>query len=441
MKDYKELEIILSDFACDKHCPYCTAKITKWNQVNDDIHLLELNVGQLKQLSYTFHFVTIGGNGEPTLHSYNKLKSIVEMFDDYDIPVKRVLSSGNIFRPENKDKYNLFVEHNWMIEVTTTSINNDKDRAVLGYDHNYFETEAFKNAKIRLNYVLLKSNIDSFISEIQQFSEKYSNIETLALKLLNINTKTGLIDNPLSEWISNNAIPKEKREEIAEILNKKFKYVGERYDTHSWEMSNGKEVYFSWKKSKYGLYDLVWYGDKFVTYQLEPVNLNLVPKIYIASKFIKNGNSFKNDFRTTLIGKEEDFVDFNNHSFIRDSEGNIKYQYLGPFYNEKASDGQLTSSVCEEVVNTENNLIKKCDVFAIFLNETYSPGSISELIYAATLNKKIIIYYIKENDISYETKSSNWYPIITAKSLADDVKIIEVSNPDEIIPNIKSFDL
>lgn len=29
MKDYKELEIILSDFACDKHCPYCTAKITK----------------------------------------------------------------------------------------------------------------------------------------------------------------------------------------------------------------------------------------------------------------------------------------------------------------------------------------------------------------------------------------------------------------------------
>lgn len=406
--------------------------------MNDDIHLLELNVGQLKQLGYTFHFVTIGGNGEPTLHSYKKLKSIVEMFDDYDIPVKRVLTSGNIFRPENKDKYNLFVEHNWMFEVTTTSINNDKDRVVLGYDHNYFETETFKHARIRLNYVLLKSNIDSFVSEIQQFSEKYSNIETIALKLLNINTKTGLIDNTLSEWIYNNAIPKEKREEIAEILNKKFKYVGERYDTHSWEMPNGKEVYFSWKKSKYGLYDLVWYGDKFVTYQLEPVNLNLVPKIYIASKFIKNGNSFENDFRTTLIGKEADFVNFNNHSFIRDSEGNIKYQYIGPFYNEKASDGQLTSSVCEEVVNTENNLIKKCDVFAIFLNETYSPGSISELIYAATLNKRIIIYYIKESDISYEMKSSNWYPIITAKSLADNVKIIEVTNSDEIITSMNT---
>ena len=185
----------------------------------------------------------------------------------------------------------------------------------------------------------------------------------------------------------------------------------------------------------------MWYGDKFVTYQLEPVNFNLVPKIYIASKFIKNGNSFENDFRTTLIGKEEDFVNFNNHSFIRDAEGNIKYQYLGPFYNEKASDGQLTSSVCEEVVTTENNLIKKCDVFAIFLNETYSPGSISELIYAEKKKKKIIIYYIKENDISYEMKSSNWYPIITAKSLADNVKIIEVSNSNEIIPNIKSVDL
>ena len=40
--NYKELEIILSDFSCDKHCPYCTAKITQWPKVKDDIHLLSL---------------------------------------------------------------------------------------------------------------------------------------------------------------------------------------------------------------------------------------------------------------------------------------------------------------------------------------------------------------------------------------------------------------
>lgn len=64
-KDFKKLEIILSDFACDKHCPYCTAKITKWDSQEDNIDLLGANVGQMKELGYTFHYVTIGGNGEP----------------------------------------------------------------------------------------------------------------------------------------------------------------------------------------------------------------------------------------------------------------------------------------------------------------------------------------------------------------------------------------
>lgn len=437
MKDYKELEIILSDFACDKHCPYCTAKITQWEKVDDDIHLLELNVGQLKRLGYSFHYVTLGGNGEPTLHDINKLRDIVEMFDDYDIPIKRVLSSGNIFRPENKDKYDLFVSHNWMIEVTTTSFDTDKDMRVLGYNHNYFETEAFKNARIRLNYVLLKSNIDKVLLDIESFSRRYDNIETISLKLLNINTKTGLVDNPLSQWISDKAIAKDRREEIAAILNKRYKYIGEKYDTHSWKMSNGKEVYFSWKKSKYGLYDLVWYGNRFVTYQLESVKLDFLPKIYIASKFVKDNNSFSGDFRTKLIGNEKDFVDFNNHSFIMDSKGNLKYQYLGPFYNEKASNGELTSSICDEVVATENDLIRKCDIFAIYLDENYSPGSITELTYAALLNKKIVIFYKKEDDISYEMKSSNWYPIINAKQFAKDVSIIEASNQEDIISYFK----
>lgn len=48
-KSYKELEIILSDFSCNKHCPYCTAKITKWLQVEDDLDALELNVVEMKK--------------------------------------------------------------------------------------------------------------------------------------------------------------------------------------------------------------------------------------------------------------------------------------------------------------------------------------------------------------------------------------------------------
>lgn len=150
MRNYKELEIILGSFACDKNCPYCTAKITKWGYVDDDTHLLGLNVAEMKVLGYTFHYVTIGGNGEPTLHSYEKLKEIVEMFDDWDIPVKRVLTSGNVFRPEERKKLDLFREHGWVFECTTTSFDNELDRETQDYDFNYFDTRAFADSRVRL---------------------------------------------------------------------------------------------------------------------------------------------------------------------------------------------------------------------------------------------------------------------------------------------------
>lgn len=37
---YKEFELILSSFKCNKNCPYCTAKITKWPVVDDKLELL-----------------------------------------------------------------------------------------------------------------------------------------------------------------------------------------------------------------------------------------------------------------------------------------------------------------------------------------------------------------------------------------------------------------
>lgn len=444
---FKELEIILSDFTCDKNCPYCTAKITKWPVVKDDIHMLSLYVGQLKELGYKFHYVTIGGNGEPTMHDYNKLKDIVEMFDDYDISIKRVLTSGNIFRDSEKEKYDLFVSHGWIFEVTVVGFDWNRNKEIQRYNFNYFETEEFKKARIRLNYVLLKDNIHIMPKELKDYATNFPNIETLAVKLLNVNTfDESLLEQKGSKWIIENGIPKSEREVVASILNKNFEYLGEAYDTHSWKMkikNRETEVYFSWKKLSYGFSDLVWYGNKFVNYQLEEIKLpDVLPKIYIASKFIKerlDGKlSFKNDFRTKLIGNEKDFVDFNNHSFIKDLSGNLKYQYLGPFYNEKASDGSLTSTACEEVVSTENALIDKCDIFIVYFDKELSPGSITELIYAAFKKKKIEIYYKKEDDVSYELKSSNWYPIVSAIQIAGfkNVKTKIVKNESEVLKEI-----
>lgn len=444
MKDYKELEIILSDFACDKNCPYCTAKITKWPSVKDDIHLLSLNVGQLKELGYSFHYVTIGGNGEPTMHSYEKLKDIVEMFDNWDIPIKRVLTSGNIFRPENKEKYDLFVNHGWMFEVTVVGFMWEDNAKIQGYDFNYFNTESFKNSRVRLNYVLLKNNIERMPSDLTKYAALYPNIETLAVKLLNVNTYDETVIKSYSQWILDNGIPKSDREKVASILNQHFEYVGEAYDTHSWRMKIDErysEVYFSWKKLKYGFADLVWYGNRFVNYQLESANLDLLPKVYIASRFIKDrigdDYSFKNDFRSKLIGEECDFMNFNSHSYIIDDIPIA--QYIGPFWNEKASNGELTSDSCTDVVLTENDLIEKCDIFIAYFDEILSPGGITELIYAVMLKKKIVIFFKAENDIHYSTKSSAWYPIVFSTCMNENAIVKQIDSSKQLldeIPNI-----
>ena len=440
-KEFKELEIILSDFKCDKACPYCTAKITKWNRVEDDIYTLSMYVEQLKKQKVKFKYVTIGGNGEPTLHSYDKLKEIVELFDDYDIPIKRVLTSGNVFRKEESKKYDLFTSHNWYFEVTTTSIDKEKDMKTLGYTPYYYDLDVFKKAKIRLNYVLLKENWKTFIKEIKEFTNKYPNIETIAIKLLNINTKNNRIDNKYSKWIYDNAISKDKRDEIKDLLDENFEYKESSFDTYSWLLDNNHEIYFSYKKEKYGLFDLVYYGNKFIDYNLEEVNLSyLLPKVYFASKFIKkelDGKiSFENDFRTKLLQDNNKLNNYNYNSFILD-----KYHYIGPFYNEKAGTGDLTNTECEQVVKCENNLIDKCDIFMAYLDNEQSPGTITELVYASLNNKKILIFYKPDETSKYNINTDSWYPIVFSKEKVGNknIDIIPVNSTNDIITYLQKY--
>ena len=97
-KKYKEFELIMSSFKCDKNCPYCTAKITKWPAVKDQVNLLEQHFKKLRELGINFRYFILSGNGEPSLHGIDTLKTIcdatrtVNIFDE-----KRIQSSGNIF--------------------------------------------------------------------------------------------------------------------------------------------------------------------------------------------------------------------------------------------------------------------------------------------------------------------------------------------------------
>ena len=67
---YKEFELILSSFKCNKNCPYCTAKITKWPNVDDKIDKFEEKLQYLKEKDISFRYFIFCGNGEPSLHSF-----------------------------------------------------------------------------------------------------------------------------------------------------------------------------------------------------------------------------------------------------------------------------------------------------------------------------------------------------------------------------------
>ena len=273
MKNYKELEIILASFECDKHCPYCTAKTTKWPLVDMNLDIFADKVKRLKNEGYTFHYVTIGGNGEPSLNPYNVLKGIVGLFDDYDIQIKRLLTSGNVFREEFNYLRNMFIERDWSFEVTAAYSNIEKDMKTLGYNHKYYLSNRFKEAKIMLNYVILKDNFNNMINEIDYWVKTYPNIHTISCKLLNVNTRENGTNNPFSKWIIENGFPKNDREMIKEKLDKTYDFLGYEFDSLNWKHPLGTNIHFSWKKGKYGMHDLVWYGDKFVDYSLNEVNV------------------------------------------------------------------------------------------------------------------------------------------------------------------------
>lgn len=439
---YKELEIILSSFNCNKACPYCTAKITKWATMEDDLDALRHTWSQMVKQGYTYDFITIGGNGEPTLHDFDKLKKLVSIFDNSPSSTcKRVLTSGIVFEPEMKRVFDLFNEAGYAFEITMTSSNQAADRTVLGYSNDYLSSESFRAAKhVRLNYVLLQNNRETFCDEVRVFLDTYPNIETVGLKLLNVNTGTGAPTDSHSKWIMDFGVPKSESHLILEQLCDSFGDSTDTWDTYSWEY-NGHRVYFSSKRDSYGKHDVVWYGDHLVDYTLSTVKMasREVPKVYIASRFIcdrdSNGElSVLRDFRDTLIKEKDSSLGLLNYS----SNAHVslfgkQYSYVGPFYNEEASKGALTSTDCDTVVKQELKLVDSCDLMVAYMDEKPSLDTVAELMYALSKNKQLLICYEAKLNGDYTMAPNNWFPLTVLKQLGatGQVKLVSIDTAKE----------
>lgn len=271
---YKEFELIMSSFKCDKNCPYCTAKITKWPGVDNHLELLEDKLNYLKDKGITFRYFIFCGNGEPSLASIEDFKKVVDATRNVNIfDEKRLQSSGNIFYESDKLDY---IKDDFIIEITRVDLDSKKDMEILGYKRDYINSDNFKKANIRLNYVLMKSkSFEEYLEEIKKYIDLYPNIKTISLKTLNLNTKDNNIDNPYSKWIIDNALTKKDSDRIIEFMSNNVNFVvsdEKFFDRYEW-IYQGVPITFYAKKLDYGLSNIVYYGGKLVDYHLNEIKL------------------------------------------------------------------------------------------------------------------------------------------------------------------------
>lgn len=127
----------------------------------------------------------------------------------------------------------------------------------------------------------------------------------------------------------------------------------------------------------------------------------------------------RSDFRYNIVG--EPFVE--QHNGIEDI-GNV--EYTGPFYYYKKGLGP------ESVVESEVEAIRRSDiVFLVFPEDGRAPGTVAELIFAASLNKRIEVFYVPTKEpTEADSSSANlndhiqhqyWYPFIQAKYINPNV--------------------
>lgn len=269
---YKEFEMILSDYSCNRDCPYCTAKITKWEQGNDKLHRLKQHLQMLKDSNVTFKYFIFCGNGEPSLQSYETIKYVndvvksMNMFDDY-----RFQTSGAIF---GSDKFNLVSD--WLFEITRVDLDYFIDAETLCYVDDYTIMSNFKSARVRLNYVFTKRyDFQTHFENIKKHIEKFSCIKTVSIKTLNPNTRSDDTDNKYSKWILESAHTKSSTDDIVKFMNTvatENDYTDSFFDRYEWDYNDITITLYA-KRFNYGISNIVFYRGELVDYHLNNIIL------------------------------------------------------------------------------------------------------------------------------------------------------------------------
>ncbi len=270
-------------YLCNKKCPFCTAMITRWPRVEDRWELMSARLDECQRNEIWFEYLTISGNGEPSLVPVEELAYLKQVFDQklHLFGYRRFQTGGAIFFIDRV--FDLFGRE-FTFEITRLSVDDEEDMAGLVYKGNYTQTDAFKSAKVVFNIVLLKDNVRDVLSIINRYVERFGDILAgLNLKILNVNTfDEAEVKNPQSQWILHNGLLKAEGDQVVRTMDQTFCRLEENFDPfldrYVWNgpaLPSGRQIPITLyaRRAKYGLANVVYYGGNLVDYQLQPIRV------------------------------------------------------------------------------------------------------------------------------------------------------------------------
>ena len=155
----------------------------------------------------------------------------------------------------------------------------------------------------------------------------------------------------------------------------------------------------------------------------------------VRHEFINEDNvleMLKDDVRSKIVGDVPSTVYASDGVVIKN---NKNVMYVGGFYYEKPHKNK---SVCENVVSEELNQIDRSDLVIVNLTKYSAIASVTELIYAAFKQKKIVIF-CDPKVTSYKIQGEYWFPILTCKELNKNIEVKFIEDEEEIIDYINNL--
>ena len=136
------------------------------------------------------------------------------------------------------------------------------------------------------------------------------------------------------------------------------------------------------------------------------------------------------DFRAKLLGNVQKLLRNAGDVVLSD-----RLTYVGPFYFE--TDGMLD----REIVETEKREIERCTLALFLLDDGTCPGTVGEMVYAASLHKELHVFYLQDRGETESTLASPcWYPMRLCQACASSrVELVPCADHREAKDRILAF--